>query len=414
MNDPFKKETYSTLQSMGYNYVLVDLAYKRAPIKTTEGVINYIMSNPGIRDEADSQISSGSRQQSSKSTRKGPQIDMALKGQLLMMGFLEPQIDAALVVPGVNSIDKAIAWISSNPDAGKEVKKGRKVPARRPRGVKKEVSRGAGRTKKTNTTAARGTVAGRKGKTNATGGRGTVSRRTGKRISSGAVAKKGTKITKGNPKKPQGGTRIGNTKAGDEEVPQIEFGTFDPNSVPKVIDDSKLEIGMTKEEKEAEEKRQQELERKRLRREMLKRAKERELDNKRNPPPKPEPRMEEKKKPSRGMFSKKPKTAKIEKIEKNEKTENISKAQQQKLQKDRAKKEILKQLAIDKAKRFGTEIKIEDEVVTTEDRFLEIYEKMESIYPIRTPKAKKLKTCLTTIGIYLSKNPKQNFIQKIY
>lgn len=390
MNDPFKKETYSTLQAMGYNYVLVDLAYKRAPIKTTEGVINFIMSNPGIREEADTQIASNSRQQSSKSTRKGPEIDMALKGQMLMMGFLEPQIDAALVVPGINSMDKAINWISSHPNAGEKKRESKKAVDRRPRGVKKAVSRGTGKTSK--------------GKT---GTRGTVSRRTGKRISSGSGLNKPKKVVKTGTTQarvPKKGARIGNTKPNDEEVPQIDFGTFDPNSVPKVIDDSQLEIGLTKEQKEAEERKQQEIERKRLRKEMLKRAQERELNNKRNPPPKPEPRMEETK-PKKNMFSKKTKTAKIEKIEKNERSENLSKNQLQKLQKDKEKKEILKQLALDKAKRFGKKMEIEDEVITTEDLFMEIYEKMENIYPIRTPKAKKLKTCLTTIGIYLSKKP---------
>lgn len=53
MSDVYKRETYNTLTAMGYSYALVDKAYKMAPIKTTEGVINYIHSNPNLHIEVE-------------------------------------------------------------------------------------------------------------------------------------------------------------------------------------------------------------------------------------------------------------------------------------------------------------------------------------------------------------------------
>jgi hypothetical protein len=53
MSENYKRETYNTLTSMGYSYMLVDAAYKQSDDKSTEGVINYIYSNPELMDNAD-------------------------------------------------------------------------------------------------------------------------------------------------------------------------------------------------------------------------------------------------------------------------------------------------------------------------------------------------------------------------
>lgn len=65
----------------------------------------------------------------------------------------------------------------------------------------------------------------------------------------------------------------------------------------------------------------------------------------------------------------------------------------------------MRQIAIDKAIRTGKPVELENKnkEVTVEERFIELYDKMEKIYPIRTPKAAKLAKCLNTIRIYLSK-----------
>lgn len=382
MSDKFKNEVYTTLQSMGYNYVMVDIAYKRAPIKTTEGVLNYIMENPSVHSEAEQQITSNSGYGRSSKSGGGrqPKIDTALKGQLLIMGLDEAQIDAALTAPGINTVDKALDWIASHPDAGKKKTSGRPKKGSRNTRTKKTES---GRTKKP------------------------PSRRNDKRIGGGRSRK--TKEVKKPERKKEakkttgGGTKLGNYNESGKTVPDVEFGVYNPHAAPKVVEDSNLKFEKTKAEKEREAKALEEKNARALRKETLRRAKARERENKRNPPPKPEPEMEEAK-PKKNRFSKKSQGAKINKIVKNEKsTPNLSLHELERIEKEKQKQEILKQLAIDKARRFGKEVEIEEYVPTTEDHFLEIYRKMESIYPIRTPKAKKLKTCLKTIGIYLSK-----------
>jgi tripartite-type tricarboxylate transporter receptor subunit TctC len=52
----YKSETFQTLTSMGYNYLLAEIAYQAAPIKTVEGVINYIDANPNLHKRVDEEI----------------------------------------------------------------------------------------------------------------------------------------------------------------------------------------------------------------------------------------------------------------------------------------------------------------------------------------------------------------------
>jgi len=51
MSEKLKTETYNTLTSMGYSWPMVDKAYKASTDKTTEGVINYIFSNPDLMED---------------------------------------------------------------------------------------------------------------------------------------------------------------------------------------------------------------------------------------------------------------------------------------------------------------------------------------------------------------------------
>jgi hypothetical protein len=83
----------------------------------------------------------------------------------------------------------------------------------------------------------------------------------------------------------------------------------------------------------------------------------------------------------------------------------MTKGERDRWNKEQEKKQVLRQIAIDRAIRTGKPVELEDEnkEPTIEEKFKELYEKMEKIYPIRTPKAAKLATCLNTIRIYLSK-----------
>ena len=124
MSDNYKKETYNTLQSMGYSYVLVDTAYKQSTDKSTEGVINYIYSNPNLMDDLEQDYNNNNSRPNTGYSQSGDygggkrsglsNADLEIKAQLLLMGYEEYLIDAC-IENGINrSVDQAINWLSDN------------------------------------------------------------------------------------------------------------------------------------------------------------------------------------------------------------------------------------------------------------------------------------------------------------
>jgi len=95
----------------------------------------------------------------------------------------------------------------------------------------------------------------------------------------------------------------------------------------------------------------------------------------------------------------------VEEIEEKAPPPGLTKGEREKWMKEQQKKQILRQIAIDKAMRTGKPVELEEEnkEPTIEENFIELYEKMEKIYPIRTPKAAKLAKCLDTARIYICK-----------
>ena len=88
--------------------------------------------------------------------------------------------------------------------------------------------------------------------------------------------------------------------------------------------------------------------------------------------------------------------------------ENISRAEREKQNKESERRKVLEQIARDKAARTGKPMEefMEPEEVqeeTVKQKFLNIYGKMQKIYPPGSSEEVKVKTCLSTIGIYLSK-----------
>jgi len=83
----------------------------------------------------------------------------------------------------------------------------------------------------------------------------------------------------------------------------------------------------------------------------------------------------------------------------------MARADREKLKKEVEKQAILEQIARDKAIRSGKPIEEFLEQPANENninsRFNFIFEKMKKIYPILTPEVEKLKTCLSTIKIYI-------------
>lgn len=96
----------------------------------------------------------------------------------------------------------------------------------------------------------------------------------------------------------------------------------------------------------------------------------------------------------------------IESAETMQPPPGLTKIEKEKWLKEQEKKQILRQIAIDRAIKNGTPIVLDNDdekQESVEDKFKGLYEKMEKCYPIRTPKAAELAKCLETIGIYLSK-----------
>lgn len=118
MSDRLKSETYNTLTSMGYSYAMVDKAYKASDDKSTEGVINYIFSNPDLM-EGDSEQSYGDYQVRPLSSQTKPSqptpADLELKAQLLLMGYDEYLIDACIQsMSGYKTAENCLNWIENN------------------------------------------------------------------------------------------------------------------------------------------------------------------------------------------------------------------------------------------------------------------------------------------------------------
>ena len=117
MSDRLKSETYNTLTSMGYSYALVDKAYKLSSDKSTEGVINYLFSNPEL-SEGNSEQSlreDYSRPQSQQQKSQSTAADLEVKAQLLLMGYEEYMIDACLQnIRDHKSAENCLNWIENN------------------------------------------------------------------------------------------------------------------------------------------------------------------------------------------------------------------------------------------------------------------------------------------------------------
>lgn len=161
-----------------------------------------------------------------------------------------------------------------------------------------------------------------------------------------------------------------------------------------------------KAEKKSEEqiKKEQEYEADRLRREMLARAQLREIENQK------QMRLEKNSNLAKGQKVEKQeeeiRVPQVEPVEALVPPPGLTKIEKEKWLKEQEKKQILKQIAIDRAIKNGTPVVLNDDSQkeeTIEEKFKALYEKMEKCYPIRTPKAAELAKCLETIGIYISK-----------
>ena len=432
MTDRLKQETFATLQGMGYNYILINKAYNRSNIKTTEGVMNYILSHPELQTEVTQELSEQEASLLGGDSKSGGISKSAnynnLYEQLLLMGFEDYLIEASLAATNARSVDSAMDWISKN--RSRVRKPGSKAGTR---GVKKPNARsgkntpgGTRRNYNTRNSKKVEKPAPRAGGRKNTGGRtGGASGRGGRRPT-GRVpkSKPASKYSKNdiNPIAPEPEDDIDQPKTEAGKVysssgvlggdNRSEFGVYDPTSRPKFVADSKP----TNEKSEAQKRREEQKKKKeeeQRRQAILKNVQKREKENRRLGLGKQEGMIE--KKPLQKKAKNPPEQQRKHQMEMVSKPRSVVVSQQgarktkhqvEAEEKERARKDILKQLAIDKAKRFGRPVDIdddEDRPPTVLERFEAIYAKMVAIYPIRTKKAKILQVCLKTAGIYISK-----------
>lgn len=87
--------------------------------------------------------------------------------------------------------------------------------------------------------------------------------------------------------------------------------------------------------------------------------------------------------------------------------QNMEKITKQKEFQAQEKARLLAEIAKEKGAKNGVQIApeylVQPEPKTIPEKFKEIYEKMSKIYPPKTAEGEKMKTCLQTVIIYLSK-----------
>lgn len=506
MSDRFKTETYNTLTAMGYSYAVVDKAYKASEDKTTDGVINYIFSNPDSthRGGDDQYNSNQSRPQSSQSKTQNLQADLELSGQLLLMGYDDYLIEACLQqINEYKTVESCINWIENNmhkikpptkaaptktqisarePAYGSNSSKNHPVQAqpqkvysqstrtpvqvpvskvqatkiiparigqptisrtssgtqpapilnrspqrsqvqpshnRLPSGsqqsapaqvkpvasVKQEPSRVQG----SNTTAARpptNTLSAQNARTPTTAYNGRMPEQDMPVQQQQQLHKPVHQPTNPNPvpalRSPYSGASM------EEEQPitqttanftKSKYQHYEPKQI--VVRDDHIKVNKKSEEQI---KKEQEIEAERLRREILAKAQLREIENQK------QQRLEKRAPQLNAAKAEKDeadvRVPQIEPVESLTPPPGLSKGEKDKWMKEQQKKQILKQIAIDRAIKNRTQVVLEDESqkeLTIEDKFKDLFEKMEKCYPNRTPQAAQLAKCLETIGIYLSK-----------
>lgn len=114
---------------MGYNYLLAEIAIRTAPIKTVEGVINFIDSNPSLQQRVEEEIQTReimaqteaeaereyldaqSQSFESEAYTEMPNvgfIDPEMKMTLMLMGYEDYLVIASLQATNSRSVDTAV------------------------------------------------------------------------------------------------------------------------------------------------------------------------------------------------------------------------------------------------------------------------------------------------------------------
>lgn len=130
-----KTEVTTMLLTMGFQADLVEKAYTQAPIKTVEGVINYIDANPSLNTgmQIESQEQPAQEKESGKMEEEqnppaqekkaddnlfpiSSHVNAQLRDNLIAMGFEKNPAEKALFMTQNKSMEAALEWIEQNKD----------------------------------------------------------------------------------------------------------------------------------------------------------------------------------------------------------------------------------------------------------------------------------------------------------
>lgn len=391
-----KSEIFKSLQSMGYNYFLIEKAYEKSLHKSTEGVLAYITDNPRLEREVESELQEQEAMLYSQTENQKKEeeiikesfeneafkrppnvgyIDPKLRETLLFMGYEDYMIVAALQATNSVSADAAVAWIL---DYGFKIPK----PNSPLRNQKKEESF----IEKKQPYKAGDNNMNKNYRNTNNSNKDFIEKKIEKKVLKSNAYHPGYNRSIPSPTPVISNYQGSNPKSNG----RIPINSSIHNKKDNHIESTPIEEKTTPKVDENEARRQA----------MLLQAKARERMNKR----------EEKTQNSEEIKKiEDPKLAQEAKRKQEEEAlrRNLERIEEEKKNKDKEKIEILKQLAIDKARRAGRDPAEVEEMFkseeTIEDKFLKIFEKMATIYSLEGVEGEKLKTCLTTCMIYFSK-----------
>jgi len=122
MQDHHRQETVSALQAMGFEQATIDRAYENAPIKTVEGLINWIDSsqNANMDTNQSTPMNTKMDEENPSTMVESPgepisdHVDAGLRDQLISLGFQKNPAEKALFMTQSRSLDEAMMWLEEN------------------------------------------------------------------------------------------------------------------------------------------------------------------------------------------------------------------------------------------------------------------------------------------------------------
>ena len=128
MEDSHTLEVKSTLEAMGFPQDVINKAYEKAPVKTIEGVINFIEANPQLSNQGETKMdienpNTGNNDIDANPSLEPmgepitPHINTTYRDQLISFGYKRDPAEKALFMTQNKSVEAALEWLNANKDA---------------------------------------------------------------------------------------------------------------------------------------------------------------------------------------------------------------------------------------------------------------------------------------------------------